>query len=54
MSQYIDNLKPGDFIQVKGPKGQFEYKPNMVQEFGMIAGGTGITPMLQVFIFPCI
>jgi len=48
MSQYIDALKPGDFISVKGPKGQFSYKPNMVKEICMIAGGTGITPMLQV------
>lgn len=51
MSQYIDGLKPGEFIQVKGPKGQFEYKPNMVKEFGMIAGGAGITPMLQVCFY---
>nr|2EIX_A Chain A, NADH-cytochrome b5 reductase [Physarum polycephalum]2EIX_B Chain B, NADH-cytochrome b5 reductase [Physarum polycephalum] len=48
MSQYIDHLNPGDFLQVRGPKGQFDYKPNMVKEMGMIAGGTGITPMLQV------
>ena len=48
MSQYIDHMNPGDFLQVRGPKGQFEYKPNMVKEMGMIAGGTGITPMLQV------
>jgi cytochrome-b5 reductase len=48
MSQYIDHMQPGDFLQVKGPKGQFDYKPNMVKEMGMIAGGTGITPMLQV------
>jgi len=48
MSQYIDHMKPGDFLQVRGPKGTFEYKPNAVKEMGMIAGGTGITPMLQV------
>jgi cytochrome-b5 reductase len=30
-----------------GPKGRFEYKKNMFKEIGMIAGGTGITPMLQ-------
>lgn len=24
------------------------YTPNMVRRFGMIAGGTGITPMLQI------
>jgi len=48
MSQYIDKLKVGDFLEVRGPKGLFVYKPNMVREIGMLAGGTGITPMLQV------
>lgn len=33
---------------MKGPKGHFVYTPNMVRAFGMIAGGTGITPMLQI------
>jgi cytochrome-b5 reductase len=40
-------LKLGDRVKVKGPKGQFKYQPNMVRAMGMIAGGTGITPMLQ-------
>jgi cytochrome-b5 reductase len=31
-----------------GPKGTFFYRPNMAQQIGLIAGGTGITPMLQV------
>jgi cytochrome-b5 reductase len=35
-------------MKVKGPKGAMVYTPNMVRHFGMIAGGTGITPMLQV------
>jgi cytochrome-b5 reductase len=35
-------------MKVKGPKGAMVYTPNMVKHFGMIAGGTGITPMLQV------
>jgi len=41
-------LGVGQTIRVKGPKGAFVYKPNMVRHFGMIAGGTGITPMLQI------
>jgi len=48
ISKYIGNLKIGQTIRVKGPKGQFVYTPNMVHAFGMIAGGTGITPMLQI------
>lgn len=41
-------LVVGQTIRVKGPKGAMVYTPNMVRHFGMIAGGTGITPMLQV------
>lgn len=35
-------------MKVRGPKGAMTYAPNMVRHFGMIAGGTGITPMLQI------
>ncbi|KAJ0083866.1 hypothetical protein Patl1_30144 [Pistacia atlantica] len=30
-------------------KGRFKYQPGQVRAFGMLAGGTGITPMFQVF-----
>jgi cytochrome-b5 reductase len=42
------SLIVGQTIKVKGPKGAMVYTPNMVRHFGMIAGGTGITPMLQI------
>lgn len=48
MSQYLEKLKVGDRLPFKGPKGRFQYTPNMVRAFGMVAGGTGITPMYQV------
>ncbi|KAF8466677.1 hypothetical protein BDZ91DRAFT_848794 [Kalaharituber pfeilii] len=48
ISKYIANLKIGETIKVKGPKGQMVYRPGLVRAFGMIAGGTGITPMLQI------
>eukprot|EP00850_Spirogloea_muscicola_P019967 SM000203S06143 [mRNA] locus=s203:92814:94970:+ [translate_table: standard] len=48
MSQYMDKLRIGDLAAFKGPKGRFKYVPNMVCELGMIAGGTGLTPMYQV------
>lgn len=41
-------LKIGDKVRIKGPKGQFKYHPSLSRELGMIAGGTGITPMLQI------
>jgi len=70
LSQHIDSLSINDTIEMKGPQGHLEYltqgrftvhksarKPieqRTATHFGMIAGGTGITPMLQVLhgIFP--
>lgn len=48
VTKFIDGLKIGENIRVRGPKGFFTYTPGMVKEFGMIAGGTGITPMYQI------
>lgn len=63
MSQHLDSLNIGDTIDMRGPKGHLTYikkgkftvklmrKPlqeRSATHFGMIAGGTGITPMLQV------
>ncbi|KAI2630884.1 ferredoxin reductase-like protein [Hypoxylon sp. NC1633] len=48
ISKHMASLAVSQTIRVKGPKGAFVYTPNMVRHFGMVAGGTGITPMLQV------
>ncbi|KAI3771620.1 hypothetical protein L6452_02786 [Arctium lappa] len=48
MSQHFAKLKPGDTVEVKGPIEKVRYTPNMKKHIGMIAGGSGITPMLQV------
>lgn len=48
ITQHLDKLSLGQTIRVRGPKGAFKYRPNMVRHIGMIAGGTGITPMLQI------
>ncbi|KAI1854692.1 hypothetical protein JX265_002330 [Neoarthrinium moseri] len=48
ISKHMASLTVGQTIKVKGPKGAFVYTPNMVRHFGMVAGGTGITPMLQI------
>lgn len=48
ISKHMASLAVGQTIKVRGPKGAFVYVPNMVRHFGMVAGGTGITPMLQV------
>ncbi|KAF9580428.1 NADH-cytochrome b5 reductase [Lunasporangiospora selenospora] len=48
ISKMFGDLSIGDTINARGPKGQFNYTPNMCRHIGMIAGGTGLTPMLQV------
>ena len=48
VSKHMAGLMVGQTMKVKGPKGAMVYTPNMVSKFGMIAGGTGITPMLQI------
>ncbi|KAL9224000.1 hypothetical protein vseg_000077 [Gypsophila vaccaria] len=48
MSQHFAKLRPGDVLEVKGPIEKLRYTPNMKKHIGMIAGGSGVTPMLQV------
>ncbi|CAN3354283.1 NADH-cytochrome b5 reductase 1 [Diutina catenulata] len=48
VSKHVESKKLGETISVRGPKGFFNHSPNMVDHFGMIAGGTGITPMYQI------
>ncbi|KAI8983946.1 hypothetical protein BDF20DRAFT_911131 [Mycotypha africana] len=53
ISKLMGELKVGDSVGMRGPKGNFSYKCNMVRHIGMIAGGTGITPMLQIIRRVC-
>ena len=48
LSQHLGAMAVGDSIEMKGPINKIKYETNMKKEIGMIAGGTGITPMLQV------
>eukprot|EP00899_Mesostigma_viride_P023014 jgi/Mesvir1/3898/Mv19844-RA.1 len=48
LSQYIDKLAVGQYMSFQGPRGKFHYEPNLFRHLGMVAGGTGITPMFQV------
>uniref|UniRef100_A0ACD5WKI3 Uncharacterized protein n=1 Tax=Avena sativa TaxID=4498 RepID=A0ACD5WKI3_AVESA len=48
MSHHFREMKVGDYMSVKGPKGRFKYQVGQVRAFGMLAGGSGITPMFQV------
>ncbi|PWW77463.1 ferredoxin reductase-like protein [Tuber magnatum] len=49
ISKHIASLKVGQSIKTRGPKGQFVYRPRLVRAFGMITGGAGLAPMLQIF-----
>ncbi|XP_017883286.1 NADH-cytochrome b5 reductase 3 [Ceratina calcarata] len=64
LSQYLDNLKIGETVDFRGPSGRLVYKGQgkycikilrkdppveyNVKKVVMLAGGTGITPMLQL------
>ncbi|KAG6842508.1 hypothetical protein C0991_000034 [Blastosporella zonata] len=48
ISRLFAQLKLGEKIRVKGPKGNFQYAPGLADHISMIAGGTGITPMIQI------
>ncbi|XP_019416847.1 PREDICTED: inducible nitrate reductase [NADH] 2-like [Lupinus angustifolius] len=58
MSQHLDSLPVGSFLDVKGPLGHIQYtgKGNFLvhgehkfaKRLAMLAGGTGITPIYQV------
>ncbi|KAJ6900935.1 NADH--cytochrome b5 reductase 1-like isoform X1 [Populus alba x Populus x berolinensis] len=51
MSNHFREMREGDYLAVKGPqtyKVPFNYKPGQVRAFGMIAGGSGITPLFQL------
>ncbi|KEG10949.1 putative NADH-cytochrome b5 reductase [Trypanosoma grayi] len=63
LSQHLYNLPIGSTVEMRGPVGKFEYLGNgnctigdgkggarriHVDTFAMVAGGTGITPMMQL------
>jgi len=62
MGQHLKSMNVGESIEVRGPAGHVYYKGNglfeitrkngkqvvHVKHVGMIAGGSGITPMLQI------
>merc|ERR1712086_624678 len=48
VSTYLHSRQVGDLIKLKGCFTKTKLVPNKHKEIGMIAGGSGITPMLQV------
>lgn len=48
LTPYLHSIKVGDVLDIRGPVGRFKYTTNQFGHMGFIAGGTGITPCLQV------
>ena len=48
LSKYIGGLRRGEMMDFKGPMMKLPIVENQFDAVGLVAGGTGITPMLQV------
>ncbi len=51
VSSYFAGLRPHQTIKFSGPVGRMNYTSNLAKEIGMIAGGSGITPILQILAY---
>ncbi|KAI2626254.1 ferredoxin reductase-like protein [Xylaria nigripes] len=50
---YLSNLQIGDEVKFRGPKGAMRYRRGYCKRIGMLAGGSGITPMFQLIRAIC-
>lgn len=53
LGNYLKHLNIGDSVDMRGPKGAMKYRKGLCRELGMVAGGTGITPMFQLIRAIC-
>lgn len=53
IGNYLKNLPIGSYVDIRGPKGAMKYRRYLAKNIGMVAGGTGITPMYQVIRAVC-
>ena len=53
LTNYLANLKVGDQVEIRGPKGAMKYNKEYSRNILMVAGGTGITPMYQLIRAIC-
>lgn len=53
MGNYLKNLRVGNVAEIRGPKGAMRYRKGTIKSIGMVAGGTGITPMFQIIRAIC-
>lgn len=50
---FLAQLEVGDEVQFRGPKGAMRYSRGLCKKIGMLAGGSGITPMFQLIRAIC-
>lgn len=48
VSKRFAMLREGQTVKFRGPVGRLQYETNMAKHIGLVAGGSGITPILQV------
>ncbi|CAK9437512.1 uncharacterized protein LODBEIA_P18900 [Lodderomyces beijingensis] len=48
VTRRLAQVQVGQTVKFRGTVGTLNYSPGMAKEIGLIAGGTGITPILQV------
>lgn len=53
LTNYLAQLPVGQEMDIRGPKGAMKYSRQYATRIGMIAGGTGITPMYQLIRAIC-
>lgn len=53
MTKHLEGMKIGQMIDIRGPKGAMQYSRTYSKHIGMVAGGTGITPMYQLIRAIC-
>ena len=53
IGNYLKDLKLGEQVQIRGPKGAMKYRRGTSKSIGMIGGGTGITPLYQLIRAIC-
>jgi cytochrome-b5 reductase len=48
VSGFMHDRKPGDDVWMSGPHEGGHFRAGMAKKIGMVAGGTGITPMISI------
>ena len=48
LTPHLESLNTGDTVEIRGPKGEMKYHKNLTKQMGMLAAGTGVTPMFQI------